>query len=152
MIAVLVGVLVALDVQQLVEHELPAGGHLAAHMRARVLAGERLGQQAEILQRVAQPLVRQLAALAQGGQLLARVVDYRAERPAGGFAAPLLQQAAHLLEDDARAVVEYVPHRVVLAVQVAYEMLRALGQREYGFKVDYLRAHRRLVFVLFREQ
>ena len=48
-IAVLVRVLVALDVQQLVEHELPAGGHLAAHMRARVLAGERLGQQAELL-------------------------------------------------------------------------------------------------------
>ena len=151
-IAVLVGLLVALDVQQFVEHEFPAGGHLAAHMSASVLAREGLGQQAEVLERVAELLIRELSALTQRAQLLARVVDDGAERAAALLAAPGLKQAADLFKYDAGAVVEDVAHGVVFAVQVADKMLRALGQREYGLEVYYLRADRRLVGVLLREQ
>ena len=152
MIVVLVGVLVALDVQQLVEHELPAGGHLPAHIGAGVLAGQGLGQQAEVLQHAAQPLRGELAPLAQGAELLARVVDYGAERPAGVYALACLEQAAHLLQDDAGAVVEDVPHRGALAVQVADKVFRTLRQCEGGVQVYDLRAGRGLVRVFLGEQ
>ena len=75
MVAVLVGVLVALDVEQLVQHELPVRGHLAADVAARILARERFGQQAELFQYLAQAGIVQLAPLAQAGQLRPGVVD-----------------------------------------------------------------------------
>lgn len=151
-IAVLIRVLVALDVQQLVEHELPVGRHLAAHIAAGVLARERLSQQAELLEYLAQAGVVQLAALAQAGKLLYGVVDDGTERAALRLALRVLKEPADLLEYYAGAVVEYVPHRAVLAVQVAYEVLRALGQGEDGAEVYYLGAHGRLIRVFFGQK
>ena len=45
-----------------------------------------------------------------------------------------------------------MPHRAVLAVQVAYEVLRALGQGEDGAEIYDLGADGRLIRVLFGQE
>ena len=53
------------------------------------------------------------------------------------------EEHAYLLADDAGAVVEYVQEGLVLAMDVAHEVLGSAGQREDRLEVDDL-AHGRL--------
>ncbi len=71
---------------------------------------------------------------------LERIIDQRAERLALRSGQRIAQSLVHLVRHGARAVVEYVGERLVLAVDVAHEVLRAFGQVEYGREVDDLRA------------
>ena len=55
------------------------------------------------------------------------------------------EHLVHVLTDDAGAVVQDVQKSLVLAVQVAHEMLSALGQVENRLQVDDFGEHRSLV-------
>ena len=81
-----------------------------------------------------------------------RVINKRAQIAAALLAYLRLKKTAHLFKDNARAVIEYMTHRGVLAVQIANKMLRAHGQGKYGAEIDYLRADRCLFRVLFAQQ
>ena len=136
--------------QQLVKNEAPFLRHLLAHIAAGILARQRLRQCAQHFKRPLQGHVCQLARLAHGAELLARVVYERAEASAAFLAYLALKKSAYLFKDNPGAVVQYVPHRPVFPVQVAYEMLGTHRQSQYSAKIDYLRARGCLVRVLFR--
>ena len=139
-IAELVGVLVPLYVQQLVQHKRPFLGHAVAHIAAGVLAGEHLRQDPQMLNNGAQRGVIQLSPLPENVQLLLRVIDHGTEGVAPALAQLLPEKPQHLFQNDAGAVVEDVADGGVFPVQVADEMLRPLGQRQNGAEIDQLRA------------
>ena len=79
-----------------------------------------------------------------------RVVDQRAQ--VGALpGAHVLKDKVDVLAHHARAVVEDVHERLVLAVHVAHKVLGALGQVEDRLQVDDLGEHRLLVGKLLGE-
>ena len=151
-VAELVGVLIPLHVQQLVQHKGPLLGHAVAHIAAGVLTGEHLRQDPQMLNDGAQRGVIQISPLPENVQLLLGVIDHGTEGVALALAQLLLEKPQHLFQNDAGTVVENVADGGILPVQVADKMLRPLGQRQDGAEVDKLRAGSGLVGVLLGQK
>lgn len=129
-------VLVRVRVQQLVDDIGVIAWDGLTHLGARITARKRAGNHNELVKHRLVPGGRVLALAADQLDLLARVVDERAQLAllvkGERFAKNLVDMLAH----DARAVVEDVHKGFVLAMHVAHKMLSAFGQVEDGREVD----------------
>ena len=113
-------------------------GDEAADLRGRVLVAHELGELEQPPEILAVPRRRRAPLRAHLVNLLLRVVNERAELGLLFLRQPYAEDVVDLLADDARAVVEDVEERGVLAMQVAHEVLDALRQREVRLQVDEL--------------
>ena len=77
------------------------------------------------------------------------VVDKRAKLTPLTLGDEAVKQIVNLLANDARAVVENMLERLRLAVKVAQEMLRSLGEIEYRLEIYHRRARRLNRRILF---
>ena len=145
-------VLVGVRVQQLVDDIGVVVRDGAAHLGAGVAAGELARHGDELPQHGLVPGGGVLPGLAHQLDLLARVVDERAQVVLCRPVQLALEDDIHVLAHNARAVVEDVHEGLVLAVEVAHEVLGALGQVENSLQVDDLGERRLLVGKLLREQ
>ena len=144
-IAHAVVVLVWVRVQQLIDDvgEIVRDG--LADLRARVAAGEPARDGNETVEHGLVPGGGVQARAAHELDLLTRVVDERAQVALFLLGERVAEVLVHVLADDAGAVVEDVQEGLVLAMQVAHEVLGALGQVENGLQVDDLGEHCALV-------
>ena len=127
--------LLARGVEQLVDDVLVVGGQSLPHLGAGVLGGHGTGQIHQTVQGDAVPLGAYDTASPQLLHLLGGVVDKGAEGAAGLLGHGAVEQGVHLLADDSRAVVEDMLKGLGLAVEVAHEMLGALGEVGQGVEV-----------------
>ena len=131
-------VLLGARVKKLDDDRLIALGDEAAHLRRRVLVAHELRQLQEPREVLAIPGGRVLALGVHALDLLLRVVDERAELPLLLVRHAVGEDILDLLADDPRAVVQYMEKRFILAMQIAHEMLDALGQAELRLQGDEL--------------
>ena len=132
----LIVVLVLLRVQQLVENIGVVLGHRLAHLGTRVFGGQCASQLDHHVERARVPFAAGYVFVTQQAELLFRIVNQRAQLLALLVGERAAVEPVHLLADDARAVVENVIKRLILAVQVAHKVLGALGQVENGGEID----------------
>ena len=140
-------VVLKVGVEQLVQHIAAARRQAGAHIAAGVLGGDQPADVDQPEQGLAVPALEGGFARLLGlelGQLFGRVVDQGGQLGplAGGHR--LAQHLVHLFPNDPRGRVEDVDKGLVLPVQVAHEMLGALGQLEQGLGADDLAGGRRL--------
>ena len=131
-------VLLGARVKKLDDDGLIALGDEAAHLRRRVLVAHELRQLQEPREVLTIPGGRVLALGVHALDLFLRVVDERAELRLLFIRHAVSKDVFDLLANDARAVVQDVEERLVLAVQIAHEMLNALGQTELRLQGDEL--------------
>ena len=127
--------LLARGVEQLVDDVLVVLGQRLPHLGAGVLGGHRAGEVHQTVEGDAVPFGADDAVCPQLLHFLGGVVDQRAEGAAGLFGHGAVEQGIHLLADDPRAVVEDMLKGLGLAVEVAHEMLGALGEIGQGVEV-----------------
>ena len=133
-------VVLEVGVEQFVQDVGVVFGQPLAHKAAGVLAGHHPADVDEAEQGLPVPGVQVSLAVFQFVQLAGRVVDE------GGKLRPLLrahrvsQHPVHLFLDDPGGVVHDVGKGLRLAVEIAHEVLGALGQLEDGLQVDDLAA------------
>ena len=132
----LIVVLVLLRVQQLVENIGIVLGHRLAHLGARVFGGQRARQLDHDVERARVPFAVGDALVTQQAELFFGIVDQCAQLLALLVGERVAVEPVHLLADNARAVVEDVIERLILAVKVAHKVLGALGQVENGGEID----------------
>ena len=142
MIAVLVVILVGLGVEQLVQDGGVLLGHGLTHLFPGVLGGEHPRQVHQLRQTGEVPFVGQRALLPKEPQLLPGIVDQRAQLGDLPLVQLLAQPQVHLLPHHAGAVVHDVAEGLVFAVEVAHEVLGALGQAQHGGDIDDLGVQR----------
>ena len=128
--------LVARGMQELVHDVGVLRRHGLAHLRARVLAGDPARQAYHPIEVLQVPGLVHDALAAKAVDFLARVVHEGAQLRLLVRVQLRREDHADLLADDAGAVVEDVLEGLVLAVDVADEVVRAARQREDGAKVD----------------
>ena len=136
MVVVLIVILVGLGVEQLVQDGGVLLGHGPAHLVPGILGGEHPRQVHQLRQAAEVPFVGKRALLPKKPQLLPGVVDQRAELGDLPLVQLLAQPQVHLLPHHAGAVVHNVAEGLVLAVEVAHEVLGTLGQAQYGGNID----------------
>ena len=136
MIAHAIVVLVRVRVQQLVDDVGVIARDGLTHLGARVAARKRACDHDELVKHRLVPGWRVLALAADQLDLLARVVDERAQLALFVKGERVAKNLVDMLAHDARAVVEDVHKGFVLAMHVAHKMLGALGQVEDGREVD----------------
>ena len=139
-------------VQKLVDDVLESRGQRLAHLRARVLGRGQPAHLHQPPQRDLVPLVVDDARFVQLLELLLRIVDQRRQHVALRLGHAVLEQDVYLLPDHARRVFQHVQKRLVLAVDVADEMLRPFGQTEDRFQIDDLRGDLRDRRILPRQK
>ena len=122
--------------QELLEDGGVVGGQRLAYVGARVEARDVPREPDQVHERLPVPVGQVEVAPAQLGEPLLGVVDERAEFVFGKVVHGVAEDRLHVLADDARAVVEDVLEGQVLAVDVAHEVLGALGEVELCLKVD----------------
>ena len=149
-VAFLVGRIVA-------EHELlDQRAHLPRHRVAHALAGVlHRAPAADLDQPVDRqpvPLGRDDALLLEQRQLFIRIVDQGGEHVALVRGEDIAVQVVDLLLDDAAGVVQDVQERLMLAVQIREEMLRALGQTKHRAQMRDLRGRLLNCAVLLAQQ
>ena len=135
-IAHAVVVLVRVRVQQLVDDIGVVARDGLAHLGARVAARKRAGDHDELVEHRLVPGGRVLALAADQLDLLARVVDERAQFALLVKGERVAKDLVDMLAHDARAVIEDVHKGFVLAMHIAHKMLGALGQVEDGREID----------------
>ena len=138
-------------------HELDDDGGVArgdepADLRGGVLEAHELRERQEPFEVRAVPCRRRTARLPHLLDLLFRVVDERAELRLFSTRHPRAENVFHLFADDARAVVENMEKRLVLAVQIAQKMLDPLREREPRLQVNELFIDDFLRRVLLRQK
>ena len=107
-----------------------------AHLGAGIAARKRAGDHNELVEQGLIPGGRVLAPAADKIDLLARIVDERAQLALFVKGERVAKDLVDMLAHDARAVVEDVHKGFVLAVHIAHKMLGALGQVENGREID----------------
>ena len=129
-------VVLEMGVEQLVQNVGAAVGQAFAHVGPGVLAGHQTAQIDELQQSAAVPAVQVGLPGLDLGQFLHGVVDEGGQfRPVVGRHR-IPQDQVDLFPDHAGSVVQNVEKGFVFAVQIAHEMLGALGQPEQGFNAD----------------
>ena len=129
-------ILVRVRVQQLVDDIGVVARDGLTHLGARIAARKRAGDHDELVKHRLVPGGRVLALAADQLDLLARVVDERAQLALLVKGERFAKDFVDMLAHDARAVVEDVHKGFVLAMHVAHKMLSAFGQVEDGREVD----------------
>ena len=129
-------VLLGARVKKLDDDRLVTFGDEAAHLRRWVLVAHEFRQLQEPREVLTIPCGRVLALGVHALDLLLRIVDERAELRLLLVRHAVGEDVFDLLANDARAVVQDVEERLVLAVQIAHEMLNALGQTELRLQGD----------------
>ena len=129
-------VLLGARVKKLDDDGLVTLGDEAAHLRRRVFVAHELRQLHKPREILTIPGGRVLALSVHTLDLFLRVVDERAELRLLLIRHAVGEDVFDLLANDARAVVQDVEERLVLAVQIAHEMLNALGQTELRLQGD----------------
>ena len=117
----------------------------ALHLRQRIFIGHELGQLDKPRQILPVPFRCIPAFDAHALDLFLRIVDQRAELGLLLVRQPRPENIVHFLLDDAGAVVQYMEERLILAMQVAHEMLDALWQAKLR-----LQMHQPLINGFFR--
>ena len=135
--------LVARGVHELVEDVGELGLHGLAHLGSGVLARDPAREPHEAVERNEVPALRRKAGRPHAIELLVGVVHEGPQLRLAQLVELAREEHAYLLADDAGAVVEYVQEGLVLAMDVAHEVLGSTGQREDRLEVDDL-AHGRL--------
>ena len=123
-------------VQQLVDDVGVIARDGLTHLGAGIAARKRAGNHNELVEHGLVPGGRVLAPAADKIDLLARIVDERAQLALFVKGERVAKDLVDMLARDARAVVEDVHKGFVLAVHIAHKMLGALGQVEDGREVD----------------
>ena len=131
-------VLLGARVKKLDDDGLVSLGDEAAHLARRILVAHELRQFQKPREILPIPGGRVLALGVHALDLLLRVVDERAELPLLLVRHAVGEDILDLLADDPRAVVQYMEKRFILAMQIAHEMLDALGQAELRLQGDEL--------------
>ena len=139
-------------VQQLVDDVGVVARDGLAHLGSGVAAGQGPGDLQQPVQHRLVPGRRVAMRRAHERELLMRVVDERAQLPCLLAGEGGAEDLIHVLAHHARAVAEDVYERLVLAVQVAHEVLGALGQVEDGLQIDDLGEHGLLAGKLLGKQ
>ena len=127
-------------VQELLDDVGELGGQRLAYLGAGVLGGDVAADLDQLVQRDHVPVVQVLLGGLDEDQLLLGVIDERAQLLLLRVPHRVVEDFPHLPLDGAGRVAEHVAERLVLAVDVGEEMLRALGQVQDGFQVDDFRA------------
>ena len=125
-------------VQQLVDDVGVIARDGLTHLGARIAARKRAGNHDELVEHCLVPGGGVLAPAADQLDLLARVVDERAQLALFVKGERVAKDLVDMFAHDARAVVEDVHKGFVLAVHVAHKMLGAFGQVENGREIDNL--------------
>ena len=151
-IAHAVVVLIGVRVQQLVDDVGVIAWDGLADLGARVTAGQGTRHHQQALEHDLVPARRRDVLQMRERELLMRVVDEGAQVALFLLGELVAEDIVHVLAHHARAVVEDMQERLVFTVQVAHEMLGALGQVEDCLQVDDLGEHRLLRGKMLREQ
>ena len=119
------------------EHQfLNQRAHLARHRLAHTLAGVFHRAYAadldQAIDRQPVPFVRNHALLLEQRQLFVRIIDQRGEHIALMRGEDVAVQVVDLALDHAAGVMQDMQKRLMLAMQVRKEVLRALGQAKHG--------------------
>ena len=144
--------LVVVGMEQLVQNIAEGLGHSLAHLGTGVFGGHQLANLHQPVEGDAVPIVHIDGVPLDFLHLFLGVIDK------GGEPGPLLfrhgmsENHVHLFPDDAGSVVENMAEGLILAMEVAHEMLGALGQVAYGVQVNDLGADGRDVRVLLGQQ
>ena len=125
-------VLVRVRVQQLVDDIGVIARDGLTYLGARIAARKRAGDHDELVKHRLVPGGRVFALAADQVDLLARIVDERAQLALFVKGERVAKNLVDMLAHDARAVVEDVHKGLVLAMHVAHKMLGAFGQVEDG--------------------
>ena len=120
-------ILVRMRVQQLVDDVGVVARDGLTHLGARVAARKRAGDHDELVEHRLEPGGGVLVLAADQVDLLARVVDERAQLALFVKGERVAKDLVDMLAHDARAVVEDVHKGFVLAMHVAHKMLGAFG-------------------------
>ena len=120
-------VLIRMRVQQLVDDVGVIARDGLTHLGAGIAARKRAGNHNELVEHSLVPGGRVLVLAADQLDLLARVVDERAQLALFVKGERVAKDLVDMFAHDARAVVEDVHKGFVLAVHVAHKMLGALG-------------------------
>ena len=131
-------VLVRMRVQQLVDDVGVIARDGLTHFGARIAARKRAGNHDELVEHGLVPGGGVLAPAADKIDLLARIVDERAQLALFVKGERVAKDLVDMFAHDTRAVVEDVHKGFVLAVHVAHKMLGAFGQVENGREIDNL--------------
>ena len=123
-------------VQQLVDDVGVIARDGLTHLGARIAARKRAGNHDELVEHGLVPGGGVLAPAADQLDLLARVVDERAQLALFVKGERVAKDLVDMFAHDTRAVVEDVHKGFVLAVHVAHKMLGAFGQVENGREID----------------
>ena len=143
------------SVEQLVQNVTAAGRQTAAHMLPRMFGGHQPADIDEPEQCLGIPLIQRLLAGAAGlelGQLFVGVVDQCCQLGAGIFRHGIAQHLIHLFTDHTGGRVQDMHKGLIFAVQIAHEMLSALGQLEQRLCADDLAGSCRLRGVISGQQ
>ena len=139
-------------VQQLVDDVGVIARDGFTYLGAGVAARKRAGNHNELVEHGLVPGGRVLVPAADQIDLLARVVDERAQLALFVKGERVAKDLVDMFAHDTRAVVEDVHKGFVLAVHVAHKMLGAFGQVENGREIDNLGKRGLLGGKLFRQQ
>ena len=134
-------------VEQLVQNVTAAGRQTAAHMLPRMFGGHQPTDIDEPEQCFGIPLIQRLLAGTAGlelGQLFVGVIDQCCQLSAGIFRHGIAQHLIHLFADHTGGRVQDMHKGLIFAVQIAHEMLGALGQLEQRLRADDLTGRCRL--------
>ena len=148
-------VILKVGMEQLVQNIAAAGGQTAAHMVAGVLGGHQTADIDQLEKGLGVPLLQCIlgsAACFKLRQLFGGIVDQGGKFCTGCFRHGVAQHGIHLFPDDTGGRVQDVHKGLVLAVQVAHEMLRAFGQLEQRLCADDLAGSCRLRGVISGQQ
>ena len=139
-------------VQQLVNDVGVIARDGLADLGARVTAGQGTRHHQQALEHDLVPARRRDVLQMRECELLMRIVDEGAQVALFLLGELVAEDIVHVLAHHARAVVENMQERLVFTVQIAHEMLGALGQVEDCLQVDDLGKHRLLRGKMLREQ
>ena len=123
-------------VQQLVDDVGVIARDGLTHLGAGIAARKRASDHNELVEHGLVPGGRVLAPAADQLDLLARVVDERAQLALFVKRERVAKNLVDMFAHDARTVVEDVHKGFVLAMHVAHKMLGAFGQVENGREID----------------
>lgn len=129
-------VLVGMRVQELVDDIGVFMRDGLAHLGARVAARKTARHGDELVEHGLVPRGRIAVGIVHQGDFLVRIVDERAEVGFFLVGEVVAENLVNVLAHHARAVVEDVHERLVFAMEVAHEVLGALGQVKDGLEID----------------
>ena len=126
--------------QQLLNNVGELAGQCLPHLRPSIFRGDVTANTNQLVQCHLIPILQVTLLPFDQLQLFFRVIDQRAKLLFLGLTHRDTKYLVHLPFYGTRSILQHMPERLILAVQVAQEMFRALGQVQDRLQVDDLRA------------